>query len=67
MVFVTFVDEDAGDGSRAGVEVLVRAPRGKVDAPVVQLQRNVPDGVSAIERNETPLQTIYSLVEATRR
>lgn len=34
-ILPTLMDKDACDSSRASVEILVRAPAGEVDAPVV--------------------------------
>mmetsp|Transcript_33684 Transcript_33684/g.107643 ORF Transcript_33684/g.107643 Transcript_33684/m.107643 type:complete len:257 (-) Transcript_33684:568-1338(-) len=48
------VDEGAGDGPGSGVEVLVGAPAGKVDVIVVEVQRDVADGVRAVEAHESP-------------
>ena len=55
MVLVSFVYVDSCDPSRPGVQVLVRAPRGEVDSPRVQLEFNVPDGVSTIKGNQAAL------------
>ncbi len=46
------MDERPGDRSRTGVEVLVRAPGGEVDAPLVQRQRHVAGGVGEIPTDE---------------
>ena len=43
------VDEEAGDSPRSRVEVLVGAPGGEVDAPVVEPQGHVADGVGQVE------------------
>ena len=43
---MTLVHEAAGDRARAGVEVLVAAPRGEVGAGVVQLQFEVAGAVA---------------------
>ena len=42
------VYEETADGAGAAVHVLVVAPDGKVDVPVVQAQRDVADSVSQI-------------------
>lgn len=46
------VDEEPGDGSWPGVQVLVATPGGGVDVPVVELQRDVPDGVGEVPDHE---------------
>ena len=42
------VHEEAADAARPGVEVLVRAPDGEVDVPVVQRERDVADRVREV-------------------
>ncbi len=49
---MALVDERSGDRTRTGVEVLVRAPGGEVDAPVVQRQRHVAGGVGEVPADE---------------
>lgn len=44
--------ETASDRARSAVEVLVRAPDGEVDVPVVQLYRHVADGVCEVPADE---------------
>mmetsp|Transcript_10544 Transcript_10544/g.14434 ORF Transcript_10544/g.14434 Transcript_10544/m.14434 type:complete len:241 (+) Transcript_10544:145-867(+) len=39
----------------AGVEVLVRAPAGKVNVPVMQLEREIANSMGQIEPNDAPL------------
>ena len=51
---VALVDEDRPDRARAGVEVLVRAPGRKVDAPVVQGKLDVARGVSQVPADDDP-------------
>ncbi len=45
---VLFVHKEAGDGARAGVHVLVVAPGGEVDVPVVQFDVDVANGVREV-------------------
>ena len=45
---VALVDEAAGDGAGPAIEVLVRAPAGEIDVPVVQCQRHVARGMGQI-------------------
>lgn len=47
-VAVALVDEESADDTWPAVHVLVVAPRGEVDVPVVQLQRHVADGVGEV-------------------
>ena len=54
-VKVLLVQEDSSDGSRAGVEVLVRTPSGKVNVPIVKLKFHVSDGMSKIPANVAAL------------
>jgi len=49
---VPFVHEEAGDGARAGVHVLVIAPGGKVDVPFVELDVDVAYGVREVPANQ---------------
>ncbi len=46
---MTLVHESAGDRARAGVQVLVAAPRRKIRPPFVQIQLDVADRVSQVE------------------
>lgn len=48
---VALVDEGAGNAAGAGIEVLVRAPAGKVDIPLVQAERNIANGVRKVKSN----------------
>ncbi len=52
---VLFVDEATGDRSRSAVQVLVGAPDGEIDVPVVELQRDVPRGVSEVQAGHDPV------------
>ena len=45
---VLFVHEEARDGAGARVEVLVVAPGGEVDAPLVQLEVNIANSVREV-------------------
>ena len=45
---VALVDEDRADRAGTGVEVLVGAPRGEVDVPVVERQLDVARGVGEV-------------------
>lgn len=45
---VALVHEEAGHGAGTGIAVLVRAPGGKVDVPVVQLDLDVAVGVCQV-------------------
>lgn len=65
LVGPSLVDVDAGDPSWSRVEVLVRAPAGKVDTPVVQRKRDVADGMREIESDETALQASAELAFQT--
>jgi len=47
--------KDASDAARTCIEVLVGAPAGKVDIPVVELQVSVTDGVGKVESNSGTL------------
>ena len=47
--------EDARYRARTRVEIFVRAPCSKVDVPIVQLQRNVPDSMRKIPADNTSL------------
>lgn len=49
---VLFVHEEAGDGARAGVHVLVITPGGKVDVPFVELDVDVAYGVREVPANQ---------------
>ena len=49
---VTLVDEDRPDRARAAVEVLVRAPRGEVDVPVVERELDVAGGVGQVPADD---------------
>ena len=42
------VQEEAAYGASATIQILVRAPGSKVNLPIVQLKRNVADGVRQI-------------------
>ena len=46
------VDEGASDGTGPGVDVLVRAPAGKVDVPVVQLELDVAGRVGEVPADD---------------
>jgi hypothetical protein len=48
---VLFVDKESTDYARTAVHVLVVAPCGEVDVPVMQLERHVADGMSQIPSN----------------
>ena len=48
-----FVDENRPDVARAGVQVLVGAPRGKVDIPVVQRQLDIARRVGQVESGDS--------------
>lgn len=48
---MAFVNEAAPYGAGAAVHIFIRAPDGKVDVPVVQLEWNVADCVSEIPAN----------------
>ena len=52
---VALVHEAAADGARAGVDVLVVAPHGPVDVPLVQPQHDVADRVREIEADDAAL------------
>jgi hypothetical protein len=45
---VPLVHEGAGDGTRPGVEVLVGAPHGEVNVPVVEGELDVAGGVGQV-------------------
>ena len=45
------VDKESANASRTRVEVLVGAPDGEVDVPVVQPERHVADRVSQVDSN----------------
>ncbi len=49
---VLFVHEEAGDGARAGVHVLVVAPGGEVDVPFVQFDVDVANGVRDVPADQ---------------
>lgn len=49
------VDKHATDAARAAVEILVRAPRGRVDVPFLEVQRHVAHGMSQIPDDEDTL------------
>ncbi len=49
---VLLVHEAAGDRAGTGVQVLVRAPHREIDIPVVQLQRQVADGMRQVEAGD---------------
>ena len=55
VVAVPLVDEAAADRAGAAVEVLVGAPDGEIDAPVVQLQRHVAGRVRQVEADDAAL------------
>ena len=57
------VEKDAADTSRAPIQILVRAPGGKVNAPVVQLQldgadrvRQIPADIAALDNENIAIQ-----------
>lgn len=56
LVGPALVHEDAADRARARVEVLVRAPRRKVDAPVVQRERDVAGCVREVPAADAALR-----------
>ena len=49
---VAFVDEDRADRARAAVQVLVGAPGGEVDVPVVERELDVPGGVRQVPADD---------------
>ena len=49
------VHEAPADRAGAGVQILVRAPHGEVDIPVVQLQRQIADGMRHVETDNGAL------------
>mmetsp|Transcript_32544 Transcript_32544/g.95239 ORF Transcript_32544/g.95239 Transcript_32544/m.95239 type:complete len:310 (-) Transcript_32544:654-1583(-) len=50
LAMVLLVHEEAPDAAWSGIEVLVGAPASPIDAPVVQLQVQVPHGVGAVPK-----------------
>src|SRR5690242_14803228 len=46
---VALVDIQTADRAGSGVQILVGAPDGEVDVPLVQTMRNAADGVRAVE------------------
>lgn len=52
----------AGDGARASVKVLIRAPDCEVDVPVVKLHGNVSDCMGEVPTADTTL-----IICATRK
>jgi hypothetical protein len=53
-VCVPLVDECSGDSAWTGVQVLVRAPDGKIDVPVVQMQFNIAGGMRQVKAHYRP-------------
>ena len=53
MAAMLLVDETAAHGAGTAVEILVAAPDGEIDVPLVQLQRHVAGGVGQVETDET--------------
>lgn len=52
---VAFVDKDSSDASGARVEVLVGAPAGEIDVPVVQLHRDISSRVRQVPAYDASL------------
>ncbi len=46
------VYEAAGNRAGAGIQILVGTPHGEIDAPVVQRQRQVADGMRQVETDD---------------
>lgn len=68
------VNKEPSNGTRTTIEILIGAPDSEVYIPVVQLKRNIPDGMSEIKPNRASLdknrfliksEFIYLSVEAT--
>src|SRR5690606_26668490 len=49
VVCVMRVNEDSADAPRSGIEILIRTPAGKVDTPVVELERHITYSVCQVE------------------
>ena len=49
---VPLEDEAAADAAGTAVEVLVAAPDGEIDIPVMEVQRHIPRGVGQVETDD---------------
>jgi hypothetical protein len=54
------VDEKSGNSARARVDVLVIAPDGKVDIPIMEPYIYIPHRVSKVPPNDNPVQMSVS-------
>jgi hypothetical protein len=54
-VLPPLVDKETGDAAWPCIQVLVRTPARKIDAPVVQLEGNIADGVRTVEPDDATL------------
>jgi predicted nucleotidyltransferase len=50
------MNKEAGNGPRAGVEVLVGAPGGHVHSPVMEVKLNVTSGMGQVKTNMATLR-----------
>src|ERR1700716_3249810 len=46
---MAFVYETPADGTGTGIEILVAAPHGEIDIPIVQVRQRVADAVSKVQ------------------
>ncbi len=46
---MALVHEATADGAGSGIEILVTAPNGEIDIPLMQVQQRVADAVSEVQ------------------
>src|SRR5580704_4413827 len=51
---VALMHETAADGTGTGIEILVTAPHGEIDIPLMQVQQRVADAVSEVQADHSP-------------